>query len=611
MTLITLTGGGAGLTDSWWDRFDVPVESWPEDSNRSSVVENLGSPSDAQLPPYDQRLRGELYLRFGKLQPLPDAISYDSMPSTLGSTPALADVNNDGLADLLAATAQGTLLVYPGLTAGTFDRPQSFALETKDPRAIVVSDFDSNGRLDVVITGADRVEVFYNDGMGNLSSLAQLPDITSPTALVAEDLNRDGSPELVVAETEGLTVLRRQRLTNWNDDGRGIDLWNSALRMMNGEWEKSALSVHDSSFSVHRSPRLMALAVADLNGDDRSDLAMVDAAGRLTILSTDERGAFFQRRWVGLGGSWSVVNGSWFLAAADMNDDRLNDVIVSDGRLVTVLLNQEEGRFQQLDPQDFGLTIRSLQAVRLNADAAVDLLLVTSDERLMTVLGDGRGGFNQPVDLEIPGGATHALAARLNHDALTDLVIARPSGGAAVALALAGETFVVTTSCDGSDLNPGDGVCNAGVAICAAVAPAPSTCTLRAAIEEANALAGPQNIYFADNLSGRTIVLVSGFSPLTLTDDGTTIDALTDPDGGPDRPFPPAYVALSGVDAGPNVTGLTISADMCTVRGLAINQFSDSGIVITGSGDVLKSNMIGTDASGSLRCSDKLRGQIA
>ncbi|MGQ0576199.1 MAG: right-handed parallel beta-helix repeat-containing protein [Pseudonocardia sp.] len=51
-------------------------------------------------------------------------------------------------------------------------------------------------------------------------------------------------------------------------------------------------------------------------------------------------------------------------------------------------------------------------------------------------------------------------------------------------LLLAGETFTVTSAADATDAAPGDGSC----------ATAAGTCTLRAAVQEANALAGPQSI---------------------------------------------------------------------------------------------------------------------
>ena len=52
---------------------------------------------------------------------------------------------------------------------------------------------------------------------------------------------------------------------------------------------------------------------------------------------------------------------------------------------------------------------------------------------------------------------------------------------------LKNSTFTVTNTTDSSDTSAGDGVCTTGVI---------GQCSLRAAIQEANALAGADNIYF-------------------------------------------------------------------------------------------------------------------
>jgi CSLREA domain-containing protein len=76
-------------------------------------------------------------------------------------------------------------------------------------------------------------------------------------------------------------------------------------------------------------------------------------------------------------------------------------------------------------------------------------------------------------------------------------------------------TFTVNVTSDMNDTNPGDGICHAAY----------RTCTLRAAIQEANALAGSDNIVFSTSFKApnppKTIVL--SLSTLIITDD-LTID---------------------------------------------------------------------------------------
>src|SRR5260370_4513728 len=99
----------------------------------------------------------------------------------------------------------------------------------------------------------------------------------------------------------------------------------------------------------------------------------------------------------------------------------------------------------------------------------------------------------------------------------------------------ANPTIVVNSAADVHDANPGDGVCE--------TASGNGICTLRAAIEEANALAGADTITFSSSLSSPTTFLLSlGKLPittdLTITGKGesnTVIDASGDIT--PDRGF--------------------------------------------------------------------------
>src|SRR3954463_12028701 len=104
-----------------------------------------------------------------------------------------------------------------------------------------------------------------------------------------------------------------------------------------------------------------------------------------------------------------------------------------------------------------------------------------------------------------PGWA--ALCALLAVVGAVGLVLIEPAAPASAA------TFTVTSTADASDTNPGDGVC----------ASAPSiVCTLRAAIEEANALGSADTI----NLPSGTYVLAAGpLNPLfDLTINGAGAD---------------------------------------------------------------------------------------
>jgi CSLREA domain-containing protein len=136
-------------------------------------------------------------------------------------------------------------------------------------------------------------------------------------------------------------------------------------------------------------------------------------------------------------------------------------------------------------------------------------------------------------------------------------------------------------------------------------------CSLREAMERADLNPGPDAIKF--NIPGGGVKTIKPKAPLdTMLDDGTTIDGYSQPGsvvntsavGTNAQPL----IELDGSEAGsPSVPGLLIYGDNVTVKGLVINRFSGSGIIVEdtfgsehdGVGVQVQGNFIGTDASGT------------
>lgn len=116
------------------------------------------------------------------------------------------------------------------------------------------------------------------------------------------------------------------------------------------------------------------------------------------------------------------------------------------------------------------------------------------------------------------------------------------------------EKRTITASGDNSDQNLGDGVCDDGT----------GSCSLRAAIEEANASGVPIRITF-DGLGKSTTI--SPTSPLPAFQ----VPIIVEGDNA---------LVLDGSLAGTSANGLTISSTGSSVRGLTISGFSGDGIKI-------------------------------
>jgi hypothetical protein len=129
------------------------------------------------------------------------------------------------------------------------------------------------------------------------------------------------------------------------------------------------------------------------------------------------------------------------------------------------------------------------------------------------------------------------------------------------------------------------------------------------AVEQANANPGPDTIVFNIPPSdpgynhATHVWTIRPLSPLpTLTDGGTTIDGTTQTTSqGDTNPYGPE-IEMDGTSAGAT-NGLMISSAGNNIRGLAINRFALSAVMINGSGvtaNSISNNYLGTDATGTV-----------
>jgi probable HAF family extracellular repeat protein/parallel beta-helix repeat protein len=144
--------------------------------------------------------------------------------------------------------------------------------------------------------------------------------------------------------------------------------------------------------------------------------------------------------------------------------------------------------------------------------------------------------------------------------------------------------FIVNVTGDESDFDLSDEVADVDPDI-----PGDQT-TLRAAIEQANHNTGKDKIIF--NIPGNTEPKILIQSPLPSLTSEIEIDGTTQIG---------SKVEISGLNAGAGTNGFLIQANNCVIKGLVINSFSGSGILIqNGNNNKVWGNVIGTDKNSSL-----------
>ena len=169
-------------------------------------------------------------------------------------------------------------------------------------------------------------------------------------------------------------------------------------------------------------------------------------------------------------------------------------------------------------------------------------------------------------------------------------------------------TFVVNRTTNEQDANLSDSpnACDVDTAT------AGNQCTLRAAIQEANATAnsgGPDEIKF--NIPGdkTKVKTIKPLSELPALNQAVTIDGYTQPGSKKNTRLTGAInavpkVQLDGTGAGLDADGLIIQgASDITIRGLIINRFDRSGIFLTSTDNSddnkIEGNFLGTNAAGT------------
>jgi CSLREA domain-containing protein len=154
--------------------------------------------------------------------------------------------------------------------------------------------------------------------------------------------------------------------------------------------------------------------------------------------------------------------------------------------------------------------------------------------------------------------------------------------------------FVVNVTTDAPDANTGDGLCQTAT---------PGQCSLRAAIQQANATAGVNTILF--NIPGAGPHTIAPTSALPAITGPVTIDGYSQPGAsantlaiGNDAVL---KIELNGAGAGAGVDGLNFGAgsDGSTLRGLVINRFADDGISGIANNVTIAGNYIGTNTAGT------------
>jgi uncharacterized protein (TIGR03437 family) len=317
---------------------------------------------------------------------------------------ASADLNGDGLPDLVSADNSGHVTVFKGVGDGSFQTAPQFQTTGTLPSALVLGDFNADGKLDLALlgdTGNDTasVTIALGNGDGSFQSPTNIAAPPGSNAFAIGDFNHDGKLDLAVlsSQTEGAAT-----------DGVAIFLGNG-----------------DGTFKAGKSytvgPYAMSIAVGDFNGDGKPDLVIANN-GTPAKKGQDANIALL----IGLGdGTFATPvtipltagpgKNPFAVVTADFNRDGKPDLAVTMGNGagggVMILLGRGDGTFQP--PAFYSGPSGSITAADLNGDGILDLIFGSGYS-----LGNGDGTFKSLISTP---GLSPFVVADLNHDGKLDL----------------------------------------------------------------------------------------------------------------------------------------------------------------------------------------------
>jgi Bacterial Ig-like domain (group 3)/FG-GAP-like repeat len=325
---------------------------------------------------------------------------------------ATADLNGDGLADVVGVDASLNLVSALGRGDGTFS--STFTTAGSSLASVATGDFNGDGKADVVaasggaqgdtvaISGPQDSALFFYGGNGNGTFQPSLPGI---------DLKTAGAEFPVVGDFNGdnnLDALLPYCL-DFPQSGSGLIF---VPGKGNGNFGSPVL------FSQQNTSICQPVLVGDLNNDKKLDLVW---NGAVYLGNGD---GTFQQAPLGLTGTALVV--------ADLNGDGIPDLFMGSigAAAGTIYAGNGNGTFQPtpfytLPLSDISLAKASASIGDVNADGHPDIVLqyTTSQsiDQVIVLLGDGTGKFtldsNNYYSSFFNDGSLGGALVRLNNQA--------------------------------------------------------------------------------------------------------------------------------------------------------------------------------------------------
>ncbi len=233
-----------------------------------------------------------------------------------GAIRGVADLDGDSWPDL-AVTGFTSIAVAINNGNGTFSRGASYQLSGSVASG-ALGDVDGDARPDLVLTFIGTVGVFINNGRGTFAPVVNYPIVGSAQAIAIADLNGDGKADLAVTNVDPNVQTPDPTLSVFLNTGSGTFA--------------PAVSYSTGTLGV-------SIAVGDLNGDGRLDIALADDTNPMVMVLPNAGSGVFASAVTYVTGPRSRTFATQTVAIGDLSGDGKPDLAIGLISGVSVLVN--------------------------------------------------------------------------------------------------------------------------------------------------------------------------------------------------------------------------------------------------------------------------------
>jgi len=296
------------------------------------------------------------------------------------------------------------------------------------PRTLAISDFNSDGKSDIVTVNYDshNVSILLGDGTGGFATATNFATGNKPYVVAVGDFNSDGKVDIVTAN---------------------INSHNVSILLGVGDGSFATAT----NFATDNNPS--SVVVADFSGDGKADIA-VGCYNSISILLGDGTGNFGTRTNL-------AAQFAFSMAVGDFNGDRQTDIaaICYYNHTVNILLGEGAGKFSTAVSYPVWYSPRCIVVADFNNDGKPDIATSNYDESiglmydptnsLSILLGDGNGGFGAATHFTVATNMLSIAAGDFNGDGKVDIatipdmkiLLGNGTGGFAAATTFTEGTF--------------------------------------------------------------------------------------------------------------------------------------------------------------------------